>query len=444
MAKLSIVVVSVFLVGCSLLVEQTQESLEGLSADKDAQKFRFLVHQSPAIRACVMGSGGSCTLGTRADVADAVPKSRVPGAKSAVVSQAVSSLIQPTADQPSNSDAVLVAAEAFTNPTFGKIEALFQQASGLGKPVALEPFSKRELTAFGKAIHEATSLDGWGQLRRQVAMASTADQEAATSTVAQLTLLRAYLSAYFSHGRFLSLQIPAKEFATQARTQLTKTFGLSDEAAKKVVARLLQDITKSEPDGQGIYHLATKLQDGGFVTRGGARYAFGGLSITLDPLAEDPVQASNIDFTQVGADVIRVFLEAMADEWGQLPAAGTSTACLAKNNKQLSSYANLACYDPDLHEMKQAEFDKVNERANQVEALTSTATGQLIRGISWISLNNEALAKLIETAVGVAARKATEKVTWCYYSCLAKAREDKADFADPIPQIRTVEIKLRP
>ena len=36
-------------------------------------------------------------------------------------------------------------------------------------------------------------------------------------------------------------------------------------------------------------------------------------------------------------------------------------------------------------------------------------------------MNNEALAKVIETTVGVVVRKATEKVAWCIYACTAKA-----------------------
>jgi hypothetical protein len=41
----------------------------------------------------------------------------------------------------------------------------------------------------------------------------------------------------------------------------------------------------------------------------------------------------------------------------------------------------------------------------------------MIRGASLFSLNNEALATAIETAVGVAIRKQAEKALWCWYNC---------------------------
>ena len=40
-----------------------------------------------------------------------------------------------------------------------------------------------------------------------------------------------------------------------------------------------------------------------------------------------------------------------------------------------------------------------------------------ISSVIWLSLNNEAIAKAIETALGVTARKAAEKFAWCYAAC---------------------------
>jgi hypothetical protein len=86
--------------------------------------------------------------------------------------------------------------------------------------------------------------------------------------------------------------------------------------------------------------------------------------------------------------------------------------------KLLPRYAPPASGKPGVCE---EQFTKVNDWANRAEGVVGSATGQAIRGISWLSLNNEALAKMIETAVGVAARKGTEKLAWCVYACSAKA-----------------------
>jgi len=59
----------------------------------------------------------------------------------------------------------------------------------------------------------------------------------------------------------------------------------------------------------------------------------------------------------------------------------------------------------------------VNKRAGAVESMVRGVVGELIRGISWLALNKEAIAKAIETALGVTARKAAEKFAWCYAAC---------------------------
>jgi hypothetical protein len=80
----------------------------------------------------------------------------------------------------------------------------------------------------------------------------------------------------------------------------------------------------------------------------------------------------------------------------------------------------LRVFNPDdpATKLKMEEFENVNEYANKVEGVVSAVTGRVIRGLNWFSLNNESLAVLIETAVGVMAKKASEKVIWCGY-CVA-------------------------
>jgi len=66
-------------------------------------------------------------------------------------------------------------------------------------------------------------------------------------------------------------------------------------------------------------------------------------------------------------------------------------------------------------------------------------TGQVIRGIGWVSLNNEALAKLIETAAGVVVRKGAEKVAWCIEACKA---DDVKEFSGGGWQISRIQVSV--
>ncbi|MNC82289.1 hypothetical protein D3C75_1357400 [compost metagenome] len=53
--------------------------------------------------------------------------------------------------------------------------------------------------------------------------------------------------------------------------------------------------------------------------------------------------------------------------------------------------------------------------AAQAEATVTAATSQAIRGLSVAALNNEAVAKTLETMAGVSARKIVEKSRWNRY-----------------------------
>ena len=70
-----------------------------------------------------------------------------------------------------------------------------------------------------------------------------------------------------------------------------------------------------------MLHLLTAKGDGGFVTRGGDKYAVPTISASFTPGAGRPLSASKVDFPQIGSDVIRVFIEAVGDYWSRLPGA---------------------------------------------------------------------------------------------------------------------------
>jgi hypothetical protein len=89
------------------------------------------------------------------------------------------------------------------------------------------------------------------------------------------------------------------------------------------------------------------------------------------------------------------------------------------------------------------EFGNIETRSAQVEGVISAGTGRLIRGISFLSLNNEALATAIETAVGLAVRKPIENVMWCWYACKFNELGDTEDYmANAYGDLVTLEISV--
>jgi hypothetical protein len=80
--------------------------------------------------------------------------------------------------------------------------------------------------------------------------------------------------------------------------------------------------------------------------------------------------------------------------------------------RQLRIYATAS----DILTLKVLEFWRAREDLNP----RPVVRGRLMRilepdqsAITWPSLDNEAIAKAIETALGVTTRKAAEKLAWC-------------------------------
>jgi len=218
-----------------------------------------------------------------------------------------------------------------------------------------------------------------------------------------------YMNAYFRSGQFFDFVVNPKTAKTDLARELRARLGLSDAEAKALAEKIVAELGTGELGKDGKYHLLTKLA-GGFVTRGGKKFAFPDVDFTFTPFSENAFTVSKIDMTAVGADVIRVSVEALGDSIAQLPGTKESTGCKSPHHL-------LDCYDPASYNVTTEHFASVNDDAAAAESMVGGVTGKLIRGVSWLSLNNEAIAKAIETALGVAARKAAEKLSWCFYAC---------------------------
>lgn len=200
----------------------------------------------------------------------------------------------------------------------------------------------------------------------------------------------------------------------------------------EVFATILKNYLKAY-FGPGDLLASVKLENqktddqGGFISGGGTHYKFTGLAPAGSGVA--------IDHSQVGADLIRISFEALRDTYLTVPVVSKSTlatlntdekfkAMLEKNGITVDTYAEPAgtwhvgkpggsggtIYN---YQMQASAFTDAEAQANQAESMVATAVGKAIRGGSWGSLNNEALAKAVETAAGVFARHVAERAGWC-------------------------------
>lgn len=218
---------------------------------------------------------------------------------------------------------------------------------------------------------------------------------------------RAYLTTYFT-----------KPVNVDARRNE------ADNALREEIAAIL----KRNPNDQKITALLDMLQPrlkpswsnvAGFIDRDGSRFGFTGLSAS-------GADGSKVDHSQIGADVMRIFLDALRDTLAPLPVLAYSTAGEFPAEFDVLTFQNAdrpigVDWHIDRHDPAKAirlslsarQFEYIQATAKQAEASAASSVGKAIRGGAAGSLNNEALARQLETAAGVLARHAAERLQWC-------------------------------
>ncbi|WP_321917442.1 MULTISPECIES: hypothetical protein [Paraburkholderia] len=265
--------------------------------------------------------------------------------------------------------------------------------------------------------------------------------------------LSAYFDAYFRGGQFLQVSFDEKDFvatlATRIKQQLPKPGNASPTA--EAIAAWLQPAF-DQPDEQSFvrslasdFHnnlpasgigsltvvqiqallqpafdnlckqaghtsstcLSTPMGKSAFVTRAGLSVQFSGVSFAIGGKDSIGISHTYPQVANFGPQLIRVFVEALFDANGpHPPAVPNSTACDPANNLFRGDECVTAGTPADL---RRQQIDMISAGA---EALSSSETGVIIRGAGWASLNNELVASLLETLVGVNARKISEKVLY--------------------------------
>jgi hypothetical protein len=317
---------------------------------------------------------------------------------------------------------------ALTSRTAQKMHDFYWSILGVQRDAdATLRLTATEMQTYSDAIQVASGNRSWRPVffcslaRLQVAesrLRSAGDDQKdgrdrevrALAAVADWSLyLDEYMNAYFRSGEFFDFALDPRTPRADLVRELKARLGLSDAEAKALADKIIAELGNGDLGKDGKLHLLTKLA-GGFVTRGGKKFAFPDVDFTFTPLAENAFTVSKIDLVAVAADVIRVSVEALGDSIAQLPGTKESTGCRSPQHL-------LDCYDPANSPLTAEQFASVSKDAAAAESMVGGITGKLVRGISWASLNNEAIARTIETALGVAARKAAEKLSWCIYAC---------------------------
>jgi len=153
----------------------------------------------------------------------------------------------------------------------------------------------------------------------------------------------------------------------------------------------------------------------GFVTRAGLSVQFSGVDYALnDESGKLSLHHTYPQVTQFGPQLVRVFMEGIFDANGLSPkGVANSTACSAK---LFDSSDCLTTVDNSSKTSSAAKDESVTQDIDAIssasESLSTAATGAIIRGVNVVALNNEAVAQVLETLVGVTSRKISEKLLY--------------------------------
>ncbi|MEM7588269.1 MAG: hypothetical protein AAF560_33085, partial [Acidobacteriota bacterium] len=119
--------------------------------------------------------------------------------------------------------------------------------------------------------------------------------------------------------------------------------------------------------------------------------------------------------SKIGAEIVRVFLEALFDAHEGLPAVapvGASRATgLALGDE------SLPLFQAPTGNVSATDFNHMTRINDRVATQTRLIVGRVISGIGPFSLNNPPLEDLLVEIISTSVRKAAEKASWCWYAC---------------------------
>lgn len=449
--KIIIVAVGLFAVaagltcaGCTPLLEKYAE----YAANRETKRtFELHVPRTDDLRYCMTNPGGLCEAPATPALGLQLPTNDWRFETFAPQRSAQSDALSTDAPTQSTEELGAIAARsALSHPFQQKLNVLYQAAAAAPMSDADAAFiSSRnlaevngsaedrnvsitttidELDAYQKLVEEATLLDGWSALHAEASTAqfSNANPAALAADRARRAYISAYFKAYFRSGKVVQLTVNAADLKARLVTKLKDELpGLSDADYDKLVESRLEDLGFDASTNRIFGKLGAKK----FVTRDGQELQFPGLSASIG-VGSPNISRTDIDYVAIGTDLIRVLLHAMYDANNQTPAVSNATGVTDLKGLPFALAVN------DALRVSAEKFEQIEIRANQVEGVVAAGTGRIIRGISVVALNNEALATVIETAVGLAVRKTTETTLYCWYAC-GPTKADPDALAAPQP-----------
>ncbi len=271
------------------------------------------------------------------------------------------------------------------------------------------------------------------------------------------------VSDIFSHLSSLATQVEtqaqnlANSAATAAGSDVTRLATAINSALGSIDTDLGKLRTKvGTVDQDLVNHINAGLQDAdhalsnvfkvtntGFVSRDATFSArLPTIEVTVDPTVKRWVSFKDVDTSQVvtghsdlghlgvatdtsgvgtgasiGAEILRVFLEAIYDAQEGLPAVYPANTPNLKPTGLALKADSLPAFTTSMGHVSARDLTKMTALNDRVATQTRVTLTRAIEGIGPFSLNNQALESFLVELVTTSIRKAAEKASWCFYAC---------------------------
>lgn len=242
-----------------------------------------------------------------------------------------------------------------------------------------------------------------------------ADLDQAMMAVGWSNFLYEYLRAYFRGGRFAFAKLDADGISGKLSESVVDGFkneisyDALDEEKKSLVDNLIDKVKASigeeiqsvcKTSDQSGCLLTTALGEDALITKGGRSIQFAGVGILIGEEGKASLSLDKPESTDVAAQLIEVVVESFMDSQNRnIPALANSTACA-------SHLIDASFCKPEAEFQK--SFEEIYEKGDAAAGYATSLASMIVRGGYFWSLDNEAIAKAIETGAGSVARKMME------------------------------------
>ncbi|MCG8461007.1 MAG: DUF3141 domain-containing protein, partial [Holophagales bacterium] len=275
---------------------------------------------------------------------------------------------------------------------------------------------------FFESLLSTVGIGAWGSLHSHCQSllshpsAPVEDRKSLEADCRRIAFVRGYLGAYFREGHFIELQVRAPENESSIAGSVVEA-----------VDRELSNVVK--------------VSNVGFLSRDGSfRASLPTLEIEIDPTKKpfvslDPSGLSRAVTphtpgagggdgessvgvgAELGAQIIRVYLEALFDAADGLPAvAAANLGGTSPTGLELGPYS-LPLFRSPLGDVDAADLTAMTRFNNAVGFKTQVIVGRIISGLGPLNLDNPPIENAITEIVATTVRKIAEKASWCWYAC---------------------------